>query len=679
MRAVLLVTTDGSLGPRVLRELTDCSVFAVPGVSEALQTLRTTEMDLVVLDVPPAAHGFPDVLRLARQLSASASIVCLYPADGLTPEDWDLVKGGDFLLQKPFTAEDLASVLGQAEEKQGLRLEVAALRARATGAVVRVPPVPTADLDLAVPNPAAVLKELAKPLSAGFDSARVVDIFLDVVGEMVQSSRAALLLASDSEQSFHIATQRGLAPHLAKSVRLVADDGLPLWLAAHGRPVLLSELDARAVEPLAREVARELRLLQAVLAVPLFCRGALVAILAVGQRISGVPYAPREVELLFDLAVQMAATIRHLRLHHQLRREQEYIGRVLSHMSSGVITIDQREKVTVMNRRAEQILGLAASEVVGDDLRRLPSPLGDLLYDSLRTGRTTHRIEVQLAYPKLSLEVSTYPLGGDDPALGAALVFEDLSATKRLAAEKRQREQFELLTRLVARLAVDIRRPLVSVQTFMDMFEERYDDAGFRERFARTMKQDAGQLVEMFDKLSALVSDREFTFETIDLRKIVEECLADLDAETGSDRPDGAVVLSFFDPASGKRGVASVRGDGDDLIVKCDRAELKKAVTYLLWYLVRKSASETVPLALTIGRGSKGDGRVQLLVSSAATEIPPDALERLFDLLDAVQSGVVDVGPFVSRRIVEAHSGRLQVTQRRREVCFVMELPLAPK
>jgi GAF domain-containing protein len=663
----------------VLRELKDCSMFAVPGASEATQVLRTAEMDLVLLDVLPGAQWLPDVLRLARERSASASIVCLYPADGLTPAEWDLVRGGDFLLPKPFTAEDLASVLGQAEEKRGVRLEVGALRASATGAGARVSSASTADPDLAVPSPAAVLKELAKPLSAGFDSARVVDIFLDVVGEMVRSSRASLLLASDSEQSFHIAAHRGLAPYLVRSVRLVAENGLPRWLAAHGRPVFLSELEGQAAEPRAREIARELRILQAVLAVPLFCRGALVAILTVGQRISGVPYAPWEVEVLFDLAGQMAATIRRLRLHHQLRREQEYIGRVLSHLSSGVITIDQREKVTVMNRRAEQILRIAASEVVGEDLRRLPSPLGDLLYETLRTGRTTHRTEIQLAYRKLPLEVSTYPLGGDGPALGAALVFEDLSATKQLAAEKRQREQFELLARLVARLAVEIRRPLVSVQTFMEMFEQRYDEAGFRERFATTMKQEAGQLVEMFDKLSALVSDREFAFETIDVRKIVEECLAGLDAEKGADEPDGTGVLSFTDPASGKRAVARVRVDGDDFTVKCDRAELRKAITYLLWYLVRKSPSETVPLALSVGRRSNRDDRVRLLVSSAAIELTPDALERLFNLLEAVEGGVVDVGPFVSRRIVQAHGGQLQVTQCRREVCFVMELPRAPK
>jgi PAS domain S-box-containing protein len=346
-------------------------------------------------------------------------------------------------------------------------------------------------------------------------------------------------------------------------------------------------------------------------------------------------------------------------------------------MSTGVVSIDQHEKVTVMNRRAEQILGLSASVVLNQDLRRLPSPLGDLLYDSLRTGRTTHRMEVPLAQPKLPLEVSTYPIARDDRVVGAALIFEDLTAAKQLAAQRRRREQIELLARVIMRLAADIKRPLVSVQTFMELLEERFDDADFRDRFVRVMKQDAGQLVEMFDRLSALVSEREFTFESIDLRKIVEECLAELDARPGSEMVDGTGTLSFADAASVKRAVVSVRAGSDDLIVNCDRAQVKAAITYLLWYLIRKNPAEEVPLSVALGRSSKDDDTAELLVSSPGIEIKPDGLDRLFDLLEAVQGGLSEVGPFVSRRIVEAHNGRLHVSQRRRDVCFAMELPLA--
>src|SRR5207253_973780 len=145
---------------------------------------------------------------------------------------------------------------------------------------------------------------------------------------------------------------------------------------------------ARAEEPWdGAAFGRVLKLLQSVLAVPLLAHGELVAILVVGQPVVGSTYGRRETETLFDLATHLATAIRDIALHNQLQREKEFSERILEHMSSGVITIGRDQRVGTMNRRAAEILGLAAPVVVGEDLRVLPSPLGDMLYDTLRSGR----------------------------------------------------------------------------------------------------------------------------------------------------------------------------------------------------------------------------------------------------------------------------------------------------
>jgi nitrogen fixation/metabolism regulation signal transduction histidine kinase len=138
-----------------------------------------------------------------------------------------------------------------------------------------------------------------------------------------------------------------------------------------------------------------------------------------------------------------------------------------------------------MNRRAEEILGLSAAAVVNHDLRALPSPLGDMLFETLSTGQSTARSEIHLARRNLALEVATYPVRGDDQApLGAMLVFEDLTAVKRLSEERGRTEQLQLLTRVVARIADEIKNPLVSINTFMELIQERHDDPDFRQQFS---------------------------------------------------------------------------------------------------------------------------------------------------------------------------------------------------
>src|SRR5207249_616843 len=200
---------------------------------------------------------------------------------------------------------------------------------------------------------------------------------------------------------------------------------------------------------------------------------------------------------------------------------------ILEHMSSGVITIGRDQRVGTMNRRAAEILDLPAQTVVGEDLRVLPSPLGDMLYDTLRSGRAVTGADLQLALRGLWLEVSTYPIRGDDPLpLGAVLVFEDLTAQKELATQRRQVEQTQLLTRVVARIADEIKNPLVSINTFIELIGERYDDPDFRKHFSSVVRRDVRRLVEVFEKLAALVTEGELNFTTVDVHTVVDDVVA---------------------------------------------------------------------------------------------------------------------------------------------------------
>jgi PAS domain S-box-containing protein len=438
------------------------------------------------------------------------------------------------------------------------------------------------------------------------------------------------------------------------------------------------EVQARPEDPAAREIGRELVVLRATVAIPLTAHGELVAILTLGQRITGLPYSHRETEILFNLATHLATVIRDIRLHHQLQYQKEYIERILAHMSNGVITIDRAERITLLNRRAEEILGLSAHDILGQDLRTLPSPLGDLLYETLARGKSVHRAEIQLVLGKLPLEVSTYPVTAEELApLGAVIVFEDLSAVKQLAAEKRQAEQFQLLTRVVARIADEIKNPLVSINTFMELIEERYEDADFRHHFSTVVGRDVRRLVQIFEKLAALVSEGQFNFEIVDLRLLVEECLAGIGAVSGSEATNGARLLHLNDEASGKRLSLSVYHEAGPFPVKADPIQLKKAVAYLVWYLMRKAPGDEAKLSVSIDHKAS-DETVRLILASRTAEVSAEELQRIFDPMKVVQESLFDVGPCVSQRIIEAQGGKLEARQARGETTFVTTLPLAP-
>lgn len=676
MRTALVVTADDGVRTRLLRALADRSVFSAASDEDALKTLRLTDVDLIIKDAATPRRDLPAFLARAHQLSPSAVVICLLPAEGGLPEEEEIFESADFVLRRPFSSREVSTVLRQAEEKQQLMVEVSALRSNRAinGTRTDEPAAP----EVSPQALAQVVKEFAKALAAGFDLPRVLDLFLDAVSEMVRPSRCALLLADAEGSSYRVRAHRGLAPHLVESASLSADGGLPLWLATQGRLIKADEVQARPQDPAAREMGGELALLQATVAIPLLAHGELVAILTLGQRVTGLPYSHRETEILFNLATHLATAIRDIRLHHQLQYQKEYIERILAHMANGVITIDREERVTLLNCRAEEILGLSAHDILGKDLRALPSPLGDLLYETLVRGKSVHRAEVQLALGKLPLDISTYPVTADEPTpLGAVIVFEDLSAVKQLAAEKRQAEQFQLLTRVVARIADEIKNPLVSINTFMELLEERYEDADFRHHFSTVVGRDVRRLVQVFEKLAALVSEGQFNFEVVDLRVLVEECLTGVGAMSGAEAANGARLLQVNDETSGKRVSVSLYHETGPFQVKADPIQLKKAVSYLLWYLMRKTPGDEAKLSVSIDHKA-GEDTIRLIFASRTAEVGAEELQRIFDPMKVVQESLIDVGPCVSQRIMEAQGGKLEARQGRGETTFVATLPVAP-
>jgi signal transduction histidine kinase len=582
------------------------------------------------------------------------------------------------VLLQPFTSRHLHGLLKQAEDKLRLLQEVAALRA------ARRPSGGDSGSDSPAGEPTApphaltqMVKEFTKALAAGFDLPRVLDQFLDGVGELARPSRCAILLAEPDTRHYRVAAYRGLAPHVVESLSLGADSGLPLWLAAEGRILFIEEAQGRSVEPSGREIARELAVLQSVVAIPLNSHGELVGILTLGQRITGGGYRREDTEMLFNLGTHLASAIRDIRIHHLLQYEKEFNERILARMSNGVITIDTDQKVVAINGRASEILALPARDALHRDLRVLPSPLGDMLFESLSRGRSVTRVEVQLALRNLPLEVSTYPVMGDrTEPMGAVLVFEDMTARRQLAQERRGAEQLQLLTRVVARIADEIKNPLVSINAFMELIGERYDDATFRNQFSSVVGRDVRRLVQIFDKLAALVNDGDYKRETLDLRQVAEECLAELGAQSLPAGEGPARLLTFTDEATQKHVTTTLSHEGASFLVRGDHAMFKKAMSYVVWYLVRKTPSPEAKVAVSISHLASDD-RVRLIVASRSAEVRAEELQAIFDPIQVVQENLIDVGPSVSQRILESQGGRLEARQSRGEVSFAATLPAA--
>ncbi len=378
------------------------------------------------------------------------------------------------------------------------------------------------------------------------------------------------------------------------------------------------------------------------LVIPLLIGGQLAGLLILGERVTGQPYSSAQIETLYLLSSYVSMTLRDFELHQQLRMSKSYIKRILQNMNAGVITLDADERIGICNPYAAEILGGECSRIEESDLRVLPSPLGDYLYAALQvpdeavTGK-----EITIWGGKLTLRVSTSALLDDNgSATGAVLIMEDMTAEVSLAEEQRHRERLKVLTGLVGRLVHEIRTPLTAIRTYADLMGDAGDSQPLAEFWKNTVTPEINRLDELARELVSVIQQPEPDFELTQIETLVRQAVEKL--QQTEEISESLINVQI--------------GEGLPRVV-VDPQTTGQALFYLLRHLYVTGSS---PLRIrTNSFLSDGGENVVIIVSGSTRAKDEVLLDEIFDPVAALQTEQADLGPAISRKIIENQQGQV--------------------
>ncbi|MBM3240619.1 GAF domain-containing protein [Candidatus Poribacteria bacterium] len=661
MKTLLLVSQHQKIIDRVKSIFSsEAAFFTVNYFSDVLEFVNTTPVDVVIVDSEDVFYQAVRLTKDIKKLSPTSLVICLLSAEEAERAGEDIAVF-DFVLQLPLVSAELRAMVQKAFETHNLGQEVILLREQL--ALLKGNAIPSRQ-----PEPASlplerILSQFARALSASFDLDKLLNMFLDTVSELVRPSRISLFLYDENSHFYQMRAYRGFSAQFAKDFKLRLDEGLPKWLMTECRVICRGEAEGKMYEPMFLAVRNDMEVLRSVVSVPLCAHGNLIGILNLSNQVTGIPYTNVELEILFTLASHVAVAVKDISNYHRLQEQKNYIENILKGMSSGVITINKEERITICNQRALMILQKETVELLNKDLRCLPSPLGDMLFETMNTQRTCEKTEVIIRSPHslpargegrgrdgagvsaslLPLEVTTCPiLSRDGNPVGSVMVFDDISSRKQLAEQKRKNEQLELVNRIVGRMAHSIKNPLVSIHTFLQLYEERLDDPSFLAEFGSVAKHDLDRLNGLLEQTIVLVEPQHHQFELMDINVLLNECIALLREETA----DKSLAI-VADLAEGV------------LPVKCDREVMKRALWYLMKYLTNTMGiSATLSIASFV---SKDSNVICITITGKGSVVKKEELDKLFDPIAVVQDADIDLGPCASQKIIEEHGGHIEV------------------
>src|ERR671922_2157136 len=276
MKALLLVANKHERLAQLQKLLGEThTLFTAGSPADALEFLQLTKVDVVVGAFDTRS---PQVVQFFEHAKAvQHHCVTLYlapppPPDGA--EEEASMPRTDFVLRRPFSREDLCHIIDQALDKQRLVEELASVRGQ-----VGSPPTPMApklSSDVSLSRIGQILRDFARAFSAKSDLPRALNLFLDAIREFLHPSRMSILTRNANTREFEIRASQGLPPQIADSLRLRANEGLPLWLMTEARIIHRIEVENRLHTPAYLDIHREMQALRTVTSIPLIASGGLV-------------------------------------------------------------------------------------------------------------------------------------------------------------------------------------------------------------------------------------------------------------------------------------------------------------------------------------------------------------------------------------------------------------------
>ncbi len=328
---------------------------------------------------------------------------------------------------------------------------------------------------------------------------------------------------------------------------------------------------------------------------------------------------------------------------HGLREERHKLEAILTGMVDAVLALDRDGRVMMINRAAEEFLGLRRERVIGFPAADvLPSAFWAVVQEAIAQRRVV-AAELPAAAGETLVEIRCAPIRGNGDDGGIVAVLRDVTELRR--TERLRRE-------LTANVSHELRTPLTSIKGFAEtLLSGAVRDEAQSRHFLEIIDAEADRLVKLVDDLMDLSrwESRGASLELapVDLPALIAETMASL-------RP----------LAEGRS--LTVAGDGS-VVVLGDRDRLAQVLTNLIDNAI-KFTGERGRVEVRWA-SSETDGSVVITVSDDGRGIPAEDLPHVFDRFytaGRTRSGTAGsgLGLAISRHIVEAHGGRIAVSSR---------------
>lgn len=293
------------------------------------------------------------------------------------------------------------------------------------------------------------LADVAALINSSLDLTQVLNEVMDTIIQLSGAERGYLMLRNEITGELELRIARNMDRQTIDSSAFEVSRSVAGRVAESGEAIMTTNaMEDQRFQHSESIVGYSLR---SILCVPLKVKGEVTGVIYTDNKSLSELFTEQTRELMVAFANQAAVAIENARLFARVKATLDEISEmkklqdnVFASIASGVITTNSEDKITLINRRAQQILDLMTEQdQVGAGLHDVLPPL-DSRFDTI--VEQAHHLEQRLTgvefetemtgRGQVNLSMNFSPLkDAYENTQGVAIVLDDLTETKRREAQ----------------------------------------------------------------------------------------------------------------------------------------------------------------------------------------------------------------------------------------------------
>ena len=341
---------------------------------------------------------------------------------------------------------------------------------------------------------------------------------------------------------------------------------------------------------------------------------------------------------------------------------------IFDDIQTGIITLDDQDRITSFNPAAANITGFSAGEVNGRRLNelfpRISAETRERLVGDLRRRDGT-MIRVGYSCANLNIPADTEQ---ESPACSncKVITMQDISRIETMEQQVRKAEKMAAIGEMSASIAHDFRNPLAAISGSAQLLALELETQAPDERSVKNSL--AGIILRESERMAKTITEflhyaRPTTPEPqwFNLRKMADETVEQLINENTDTCPIRVEIA-------------------DTLDIYADRQQLQLALLHLLGnscYAAKNSLEPVVIQAAEVTANGHEAEQVVIDIRDQGEGVDPEIADKIFEPFFTTREDTAGLGLTIVRQIVASHNGTIALIPGRERGCTVrVQLPL---